>query len=345
MARSYKGTDRVDRFFAHYGRKGMKRGMNIYNPNYKPIGEKAKTVMKGESTSNQSVSADAAKRKAAEGQANALASRQRRASLTTKMAFTPAQELANPSAKLNIPMNKKASQTLLRGEHTSSQQISTDAARKDAAEQAAKKLAARQRFNEFSKTHPTEMAFTPAYEVAGDSEEKERASQERFAKNRAAAQATKYGNRAAAAKTAQANAEAKAKEDVLAAQRKQMAESNNASAREKLLNAERNRYAKKSEDETKKAKSEEEKRKAIAEAQKKINSHIEAIEAELEPLKGFIEGNSDTIDAVVSKAKKGKSIRDILSEAIKTYTGQKSEPTFDSASDYLAYQIVKKVVT
>lgn len=37
----YKGIDKADRFFEHYGRKGMKRGMNIFNPNYKPIGEKA----------------------------------------------------------------------------------------------------------------------------------------------------------------------------------------------------------------------------------------------------------------------------------------------------------------
>lgn len=27
----------------HYGRKGMKKGMNIFNPDYKPIGEKAET--------------------------------------------------------------------------------------------------------------------------------------------------------------------------------------------------------------------------------------------------------------------------------------------------------------
>lgn len=42
MAKSYNGLDRTEAFFAHYGRKGMKRGMNIYNPNYKPVGEKAK---------------------------------------------------------------------------------------------------------------------------------------------------------------------------------------------------------------------------------------------------------------------------------------------------------------
>lgn len=41
MAKSYNGLDRTEAFFAHYGRKGMKRGMNIYNPNYKPVGEKA----------------------------------------------------------------------------------------------------------------------------------------------------------------------------------------------------------------------------------------------------------------------------------------------------------------
>ena len=41
MAKSYNGLDRTEAFFAHYGRKGMKRGMNIYNPDYKPIGEKA----------------------------------------------------------------------------------------------------------------------------------------------------------------------------------------------------------------------------------------------------------------------------------------------------------------
>ena len=43
MAKTYSGIDKADRFFEHYGRKGMKRGMNIYNPNYKPIGEKAQT--------------------------------------------------------------------------------------------------------------------------------------------------------------------------------------------------------------------------------------------------------------------------------------------------------------
>lgn len=41
MAKSYNGLDRTEAFFAHYGRKGMKRGMNIYNPDYKPVGEKA----------------------------------------------------------------------------------------------------------------------------------------------------------------------------------------------------------------------------------------------------------------------------------------------------------------
>lgn len=38
---TYSGIDKVGEFFAHYGRKGMKRGMNIFNPKYKPIGEKA----------------------------------------------------------------------------------------------------------------------------------------------------------------------------------------------------------------------------------------------------------------------------------------------------------------
>lgn len=42
MAKSYSGVDKTENFFAHYGRKGMKRGMNIYNPDYKPVGEKAK---------------------------------------------------------------------------------------------------------------------------------------------------------------------------------------------------------------------------------------------------------------------------------------------------------------
>ena len=42
MAKSYSGLDKTEAFFAHYGRKGMKRGMNIYNPDYKPVGEKAK---------------------------------------------------------------------------------------------------------------------------------------------------------------------------------------------------------------------------------------------------------------------------------------------------------------
>lgn len=45
---TYSGIDKVGEFFAHYGRKGMKRGMNIYNPNYKPIGEKAKGAMTGD---------------------------------------------------------------------------------------------------------------------------------------------------------------------------------------------------------------------------------------------------------------------------------------------------------
>lgn len=43
----YKGIDRVDKFFEHYGRKGMKRGMNIYNPDYKPVGEKAQGTSDG----------------------------------------------------------------------------------------------------------------------------------------------------------------------------------------------------------------------------------------------------------------------------------------------------------
>ena len=45
---AYNGIDRSDAFFAHYGRKGMKRGMNIFNPDYKPIGEKAKGAMTGD---------------------------------------------------------------------------------------------------------------------------------------------------------------------------------------------------------------------------------------------------------------------------------------------------------
>lgn len=39
---TYSGIDKVGEFFAHYGRKGMKRGRNIFNPNYKPVGEIAK---------------------------------------------------------------------------------------------------------------------------------------------------------------------------------------------------------------------------------------------------------------------------------------------------------------
>lgn len=44
---TYSGIDKVGEFFAHYGRKGMKRGMNIFNPNYKPIGEKAQGTSDG----------------------------------------------------------------------------------------------------------------------------------------------------------------------------------------------------------------------------------------------------------------------------------------------------------
>ena len=47
MAKSYSGLDKTEAFFAHYGRKGMKRGMNIYNPDYKPVGEKAKGTSDG----------------------------------------------------------------------------------------------------------------------------------------------------------------------------------------------------------------------------------------------------------------------------------------------------------
>lgn len=47
MAKSYSGLDKTEAFFAHYGRKGMKRGMNIFNPNYKPIGEKAQGTSDG----------------------------------------------------------------------------------------------------------------------------------------------------------------------------------------------------------------------------------------------------------------------------------------------------------
>lgn len=39
---NYSGIDKIDSFFAHYGRKGMKRGKNIFNPDYKPVGEVAK---------------------------------------------------------------------------------------------------------------------------------------------------------------------------------------------------------------------------------------------------------------------------------------------------------------
>lgn len=39
---TYSGIDKVGEFFAHYGRKGMKRGRNIFNPDYKPVGEVAK---------------------------------------------------------------------------------------------------------------------------------------------------------------------------------------------------------------------------------------------------------------------------------------------------------------
>lgn len=44
MSNTYNGNDRVDNFFAHYGRKGMKKGMNIFNPDYTPIGKKAKQL-------------------------------------------------------------------------------------------------------------------------------------------------------------------------------------------------------------------------------------------------------------------------------------------------------------
>lgn len=47
MAKTYSGIDKADRFFEHYGRKGMKRGMNIYNPDYKPVGEKAQGTSDG----------------------------------------------------------------------------------------------------------------------------------------------------------------------------------------------------------------------------------------------------------------------------------------------------------
>lgn len=39
---NYSGIDKIDSFFAHYGRKGMKRGKNIFNPDYKPVGEVTK---------------------------------------------------------------------------------------------------------------------------------------------------------------------------------------------------------------------------------------------------------------------------------------------------------------
>lgn len=65
MAKEYTGMEVINNFFAHYGRKGMKRGMNIFNPNYKPIGEKAQSAQ------------NAAARQAASAQANAYAQRQR----------------------------------------------------------------------------------------------------------------------------------------------------------------------------------------------------------------------------------------------------------------------------
>ena len=30
MSKTYNGNDKIDNFFAHYGRKGIKRGENIY---------------------------------------------------------------------------------------------------------------------------------------------------------------------------------------------------------------------------------------------------------------------------------------------------------------------------
>lgn len=60
MAKSYNGLDRTEAFFAHYGRKDMKRGMNIFNPDYKPIGEKAQEQ-------NRPTSSKSARKVSAEG--------------------------------------------------------------------------------------------------------------------------------------------------------------------------------------------------------------------------------------------------------------------------------------
>lgn len=42
MNKTYNGNDRIDNFFVHYGRKGMKRGENLYEY-INSAGEKAKT--------------------------------------------------------------------------------------------------------------------------------------------------------------------------------------------------------------------------------------------------------------------------------------------------------------
>ena len=81
MAKNYNGLDRTEAFFAHYGRKGMKRGMNIYNPDYKPIGEKAQLQSKAAERAAMDSAAKAASAQGAKTRRERLlaAERQRQA--------------------------------------------------------------------------------------------------------------------------------------------------------------------------------------------------------------------------------------------------------------------------
>lgn len=102
----YKGIDRVDKFFEHYGRKGMKRGMNIYNPDYKPVGEKAKGTSDGK-IAQRSISAKPTTYKSA-------MSGDPRYSNSPKISVTGVQSSAKDSER--EAMNAAAGRATARGE-------------------------------------------------------------------------------------------------------------------------------------------------------------------------------------------------------------------------------------
>lgn len=109
MGKTYNGNDKVDNFFAHYGRKGMKRGENIFNPNYKPIGEKAK----GPSSQSeaQQRAFEASQRYAVDSRRQALLNGER-----NRQAAYANQQASNAAAKSAEVKNKKQEERQLLSE-------------------------------------------------------------------------------------------------------------------------------------------------------------------------------------------------------------------------------------